>query len=66
MAFTRSRFAARMCNYVAQRREQTGIYKEIAEDLIPRIIEGNLLDIGTGAGLFLKEVNKPVYHRIVP
>jgi len=48
--------AAKLCNYVSHRRERAGLYKEIAQEIISRINRGNLLDIGTGAGMLLKSV----------
>jgi len=54
--FATSIIAAKLCNYVSHRRERAGLYKEIAQDLVYRINRGNLLDIGTGAGMLLKAV----------
>lgn len=58
--FSQSRFAAWLQNLVAKRREESGLYREVAAQL-PRLDSGRLLDIGTGSGLMLKEV-----HDIMP
>lgn len=45
-----------MQDMVSQRREEVGLYKEIAEKL-PLPDNGRLLDVGTGSGLQLKAVH---------
>jgi ubiquinone/menaquinone biosynthesis C-methylase UbiE len=55
-SFSQSRFSAWLENLVAQRREESGLYREVAEKL-PRLDSGRLLDIGTGSGLMLKDVH---------
>jgi ubiquinone/menaquinone biosynthesis C-methylase UbiE len=58
--FSQSRLAAILQNLVSKRREEVGLYKEIAEKL-PLADTGRLLDVGTGSGLQLK-----VIHDIKP
>ena len=58
--FSQSKFAANLQQLVSQRREEAGLYKEIAESIqLPD--SGRLLDVGTGSGLQLK-----VIHQINP
>lgn len=59
-SFSQSRIAAWLQNLVAQRREESGLYREVAAQL-PRLDSGRLLDIGTGSGLMLRDV-----HDIMP
>jgi len=54
--FSQSRIAAKLQDIVSQRREEVGLYKEIAERL-PLPDKGRLLDVGTGSGLQLKAVH---------
>jgi ubiquinone/menaquinone biosynthesis C-methylase UbiE len=57
-SFSDSRLAAIMCDFVGQKRLETGYYREIAEQLIDRApSEGRILDIGTGPGFILKELH---------
>lgn len=58
--FSESRFAAWFQNVISKRREETGLYQEIAEAL-PLHRDIRLLDVGTGSGLQLK-----VIHEIEP
>ena len=59
-SFSQSRVAAKLQDGVAKRREQGGLYKEIAEEL-PLVDAGRLLDVGTGSALQLK-----VIHEMAP
>jgi ubiquinone/menaquinone biosynthesis C-methylase UbiE len=59
-SFSQSRVAAYLQNIVSQRREEVGLYHEIAEKL-PLFKTHRLLDVGTGSGLQLK-----VIHEISP
>jgi SAM-dependent methyltransferase len=55
-SFSRSRFAAYLQHVVSKRREEVGLYSEIAEALeLPST--GRLLDVGTGSGLQLKVIH---------
>jgi ubiquinone/menaquinone biosynthesis C-methylase UbiE len=54
-SFSQSRFAAKLQDAVSKRREEVGLYKEIAEQL-PLRDTGRLLDVGTGSGLQLKVI----------
>jgi ubiquinone/menaquinone biosynthesis C-methylase UbiE len=54
--FSQSRFAARLQNVVSRRREESGLYREIAGRL-PLADGGRLLDVGTGSGLQLRVVH---------
>lgn len=54
--FSQSRFAARLQNVVSRRREESGLYREIAERL-PLAGGDRLLDVGTGSGLQLRVVH---------
>jgi ubiquinone/menaquinone biosynthesis C-methylase UbiE len=55
-SFSKSRFAAYLQDIVSKRREEVGLYSEIAEALqLPST--GRVLDVGTGSGLQLKVVN---------
>lgn len=58
--FSQSRLAAKLQELVSIRREESGLYQEIAEQL-PLTDGGRLLDVGTGTGLQLK-----VIHQIEP
>jgi ubiquinone/menaquinone biosynthesis C-methylase UbiE len=58
--FSRSRFAAGLQYLVSERREESGLYAEIAQSL-PKIEIGRILDIGTGSGHQLR-----VIHEIYP
>ena len=55
--FSDSRFSAWLQNLVSKRREETGLYREIAEAL-PLEVDINLLDVGTGSGLQLKVIHE--------
>jgi ubiquinone/menaquinone biosynthesis C-methylase UbiE len=55
--FSQSKFAAKLQNVVSRRREESGLYKEIAEKL-PLADAGRLLDVGTGSGLQLKVIHE--------
>jgi ubiquinone/menaquinone biosynthesis C-methylase UbiE len=55
--FSQSRLAALMQHSVSKRREEVGLYAEIAEKL-PPIEQGRVLDVGTGSGLQLKVINE--------
>jgi ubiquinone/menaquinone biosynthesis C-methylase UbiE len=58
--------AAVLCDYIGQRRLEAGYYQEIAEQVIARApTTGRILDIGTGPGLMLKELNE-LNPQIVP
>ena len=58
-SFSDSGLAAIMCDFVGQRRLETGYYRDIAEQLIARApSEGRILDIGTGPGFMLKELHE--------
>ncbi len=59
-SFSRSRFAAALQYLVSERREESGLYAEIAQSL-PQIEIGRILDIGTGSGHQLR-----VIHEIYP
>ena len=58
--FSQSRFAAKLQDLVSRRREEVGLYREIAENL-SLADTGRVLDVGTGSGLQLK-----VIHEIRP
>ena len=53
--FFQSRFVAYLWNIVSRRREEAGLYTEIAGKL-PLSDTGRLLDVGTGSGLQLKVI----------
>jgi ubiquinone/menaquinone biosynthesis C-methylase UbiE len=57
MSFSRSRIAAKLQEMVSKRREESGLYNEIA-DLLPLMESGRLLDIGTGTGLQLRVIRE--------
>jgi methylase of polypeptide subunit release factors len=52
-SLSQSRQAAWLQNLVSQRREESGLYREVAEQL-PHLDSGRVLDIGTGSGLMLR------------
>jgi SAM-dependent methyltransferase len=54
--FSQSRLAARLQDVVSRRREEAGLYGEIAEKL-PPLDRGRLLDVGTGSGLQLRVIH---------
>jgi len=53
MEFSKSRFAAKLQEFVSVRREDSGLYHEVA-DALPLPDTDRLLDIGTGTGLQLR------------
>jgi SAM-dependent methyltransferase len=55
--FSQSRLAATLQNIVSQRREEVGLYNEIAEKLPLSDIQ-RLLDVGTGSGMQLKVIKE--------
>jgi SAM-dependent methyltransferase len=55
--FSESRFAAWLQNLVSKRREESGLYREIAKAL-PLVKGGRVLDVGTGSGLQLKVIHE--------
>lgn len=55
--FSQSRLAAALQQFVSKRREEVGLYAEIAEKL-PNIGRGRILDVGTGSGLQLKVIHE--------
>jgi ubiquinone/menaquinone biosynthesis C-methylase UbiE len=55
-SFSQSRLAAWLQDVVSRRREEAGLYGEIAAKL-PPIDEGRLLDVGTGSGLQLRVIH---------
>ena len=55
--FSQSKFAARLQRMVSFRRDDAGLYQEIAQRL-PLKEGGRLLDIGTGTGLQLKVIHE--------
>jgi ubiquinone/menaquinone biosynthesis C-methylase UbiE len=56
MSFSQSWIAAKLQEAVAKRREETGLYSDIAA-LLDLPDTGRLLDIGTGTGLQLRVIN---------
>jgi SAM-dependent methyltransferase len=56
-SFSQSRFAAKLQQLVSKRREESGLYSEIADQL-PLADTGRLLDVGTGSGLQLKVIHE--------
>ena len=54
--FSQSRLAARLQDVVSRRREEAGLYTEIAQKL-PPLDRGRLLDVGTGSGLQLRVIH---------
>lgn len=59
-SFSQSRLAARLQDMVSRRREEAGLYGEIAAQ-VPLPERGRVLDVGTGSGLQLR-----VIHRLRP
>lgn len=55
--FSQSKLAAKLQNAVSQRREESGLYSEIAEK-IQLASAHRLLDVGTGSGLQLKVIHE--------
>jgi ubiquinone/menaquinone biosynthesis C-methylase UbiE len=55
--FSKTNLAAKLQNIVSRRREESGLYREIAEKL-PLASAGRLLDVGTGSGLQLKVIHE--------
>ena len=56
-AFSRSRIATAIQDVVGRRREEAGLYREIADQLqLPQA--GRLLDVGTGTGWQLKVIHE--------
>jgi ubiquinone/menaquinone biosynthesis C-methylase UbiE len=55
-SFSSSRISAMLQNFVSAKREEAGLYCEIAEKL-PLLDTGRLLDVGTGSGLQLKAIH---------
>ena len=51
-------FAARLYDSMMQSPATKMQYKEIAQDLVSRMENGRLLDIGTGPGYLLREIHK--------
>jgi ubiquinone/menaquinone biosynthesis C-methylase UbiE len=58
--FSKSNLSAKFQNLVSRRREESGLYREIAEKL-PLSSAQRILDVGTGSGLQLK-----VIHQVAP
>jgi ubiquinone/menaquinone biosynthesis C-methylase UbiE len=56
-SLSQSRFAARLQDMVSKRREEVGLYGEIADQL-PLPDSGRVLDIGTGSGLQLRVIHQ--------
>jgi SAM-dependent methyltransferase len=57
MSFSQSWIAAKLQEMVSKRREESGLYNEIA-DILPLKDSGRLLDIGTGTGLQLRIIHE--------
>ncbi len=55
--FSRSRFAAALQDFVGKRRLDSGLYREIAEQL-DLLESGRLLDVGTGTGWQLDVIHQ--------
>jgi len=56
-SFSQSRLAAKLQDVVSKRREEVGLYDEIAAQL-PLPDRGRLLDVGTGSGLQLRVIHR--------
>ena len=54
----KSKVFAKMCQYISRKREKSGIYLDISKHLLEHIQTGSLIDMGTGAGFLLYEINK--------
>ena len=60
-SFSQTATAARLQQLVATRREEVGLYREIAEQLLLPD-SGRLLDVGTGSGLQLRVIRELKPH----